>query len=199
MRDREIVIDPTYSLRVRGRGAGARRVLHSAIVLPTTRIGRSSASVCSSRLSTRSTTTPIGEQSEAIASELRTADRAFVSRRPLSSRWSAVEYGAHVNDVLRCWTRDIDRTAASDAPHVVPAVDPDERAAAAGYQESDPAEFARAITASVAALQAVAARVGEADGDRPCVVYRTHATAADLLGIALHEVHHHRRDIEANG
>ena len=63
------------------------------------------------------------------------------ARRPRPDKWSALEYGCHVRDVLRLYDYRLSLMLTEDNP-LYPNWDQDETAVADRYQEQDPAKVA---------------------------------------------------------
>jgi hypothetical protein len=81
---------------------------------------------------------------ERWAATLTGTDDAHLRRRPDDTTWSALEYGAHVRDVLDILTGSLERMAADDHPDL-DFPDPDELAAERRYGDEDPAAVVSAI------------------------------------------------------
>jgi hypothetical protein len=69
------------------------------------------------------------------------AARESVSARPEPGKWSALEYGCHVRDVLRLYDYRLQLMLTQDNP-LYPNWDQDETAIAERYAEQDPARVA---------------------------------------------------------
>jgi len=106
---------------------------------------------------------------EAVASMIRVNAAAWhdvltgpgdVRRRPSPSKWSALEYGCHVRDVLRLYDQRLTLMLAQEGPEY-PNWDQDAAAVAGRYGEQDPATVASELTAAAdtiaARFEAVAA------------------------------------------
>ena len=77
-----------------------------------------------------------------------------VVRRPRPDKWSALEYGCHVRDVLRLYDRRLILMLTEDDP-LYPNWDQDETALADHYDAQDPATVTAEL---IAAAQTLAAR-----------------------------------------
>ena len=90
-------------------------------------------------------------------------------RRPSPGKWSALEYGCHVRDVLRLYDQRLQLMLTEDGPQF-PNWDQDATAVAERYGEQDPAavagEIAQAAAAIAARFDAVAAGLWERTGIR---------------------------------
>jgi hypothetical protein len=91
---------------------------------------------------------------------------ADAARRPRAGKWSPLEYGCHVRDVLKLYDYRLGLMLTEDDPRY-PNWDQDETAIADRYDTQDPATVADELGA---AAQAIADRFGslsEAQWDRP--------------------------------
>jgi hypothetical protein len=84
------------------------------------------------------------------------------ARRPRPDKWSALEYGCHVRDVLRLYDYRLGLMLTEDDP-LYPNWDQDETAIADGYDTQDPAIVAEEL---VSAAETVAARFAAVHGDQ---------------------------------
>ena len=116
--------------------------------------------------------------------------------RPVPTTWSALEYAAHVRDVLAVMSERTVRMTREDDPelgwwdHDAAAVD--ER-----YNDQDRADVAAALAARAADFATVLASVDDGDWDRTGI--RGDGSRFTVDGMArfvLHETHHHLRDAE---
>ncbi len=83
-------------------------------------------------------------------------------RRPRPDKWSPLEYGCHVRDVLRLYDHRLNLMLTQHNP-LYPNWDQDETAVADRYDTQDPATVADELTA---AAEAVAARFEGVSGDQ---------------------------------
>jgi hypothetical protein len=83
-----------------------------------------------------------------------------VARRPWADKWSALEYGCHVRDVLRLYDYRLSLMLTQDDP-LYPNWDQDETATADRYDTQDPATVADELAA---AAEEIAARFGAVSG-----------------------------------
>src|SRR5436305_12410026 len=65
-------------------------------------------------------------------------DDEVLRRRPDPSTWSALEYTAHVADILEAMTPQLTEIVQHDNPSVTDPISPDSRAAERGYTDMDP-------------------------------------------------------------
>lgn len=131
----------------------------------------------------------------AIGDRLTTRQPDALRRPAAGLAWSALEYGAHVRDVLDLFDRRVRHILAEDAP-VLEVVDHDALVVAGRYDRLDPREVAGQVAESanrfVATLGTVPAgawlRHGTRAGER--------RTILETAFRAVHESHHHLYDIE---
>jgi hypothetical protein len=117
------------------------------------------------------------------------------ARRPSPGKWSALEYGCHVRDVLRLYDQRLQMMLTQDGPQY-PNWDQDATAVADCYGEQDPAVVAAGLTG---AAEAIAARFGTIDGDQ---WQRTgarsdgaHFTVESFARYFIHDPVHHLCDV----
>jgi hypothetical protein len=87
---------------------------------------------------------------------------ADAAQRPRSDKWSPLEYGCHVRDVLKLYDYRLSLMLTRHNP-LYPNWDQDQTAVAERYDTQDPATVAREITA---AAEAVATRFEEVSGEQ---------------------------------
>jgi hypothetical protein len=87
-------------------------------------------------------------------------------RRPRPDKWSALEYGCHVRDVLRLYDYRLGLMLTEDNP-LYPNWDQDETAIADRYDTQDPATVAGELAAAADAIAARFAALTAAQWDRP--------------------------------
>jgi hypothetical protein len=85
-----------------------------------------------------------------------------VSARPVPDRWSALEYGCHVRDVLRLYDYRLDLMLTQNAP-LFPNWDQDATAVAERYDQQEPATVAAELNH---AAQTIAANFAAVTGDQ---------------------------------
>ena len=90
------------------------------------------------------------------------AGRESVSARPEPGRWSALEYGCHVRDVLRLYDYRLLLMLTQDNP-LYPNWDQDETAIAERYSEQDPARVAAELAQ---AAETIACRFAAVTGEQ---------------------------------
>jgi hypothetical protein len=126
--------------------------------------------------------------------------RADVRIRPNDSTWSALEYAAHVRDVLRVYLERIRLMLDTDDP-LYPNWDQDATAIADHYNEQDPLEVSGELTDAAAALAVVFETVGS-DGHLAAGWARVgrrsdgaRFTVSSISRYLLHDLEHHRWDV----
>ncbi|HEY0935462.1 MAG TPA: DinB family protein [Trebonia sp.] len=105
----------------------------------------------------------IGANAAAWREPLAAPDAA---RRPRADKWSALEYGCHVRDVLRLYDRRLALMLTEDDP-LYPNWDQDETALADRYDTQDPATVAAALAAAARTVASRFAAVAGQQWDRP--------------------------------
>ena len=121
---------------------------------------------------------------------------AVVRRRPEPSTWSALEYTAHVRDMLE-WMADAIRRMNREREPTIDAFDPDQRALDDRYNDQDPARVLDGLTAAADGLVVVLRDVDAADWGR---LARFPWGTRDMLTMARNAVHegaHHLRDVDS--
>jgi hypothetical protein len=88
------------------------------------------------------------------------------ARRPRPDKWSALEYGCHVRDVLRLYDYRLGLMLTEDDP-LYPNWDQDETALAERYDAQDPRAVAAELTAAAETLAAHFAALAGDQWDRP--------------------------------
>ena len=121
--------------------------------------------------------------------------RSILHRRPAPGTWSAVEYTAHVADVLDDLAAAIRRVVVGDHPRVR-RWDPDQRAAEQRYAEQDREQALAALDAACARLAGVLDSVDPGDWGRTGTMDWGERDALTLARDAVHEGAHHLRDLE---
>ena len=140
--------------------------------------------------------TAIIEEAQAIG-HLLTASGTAVGQRPAPATWSALEYACHVRDVLLVQRERVLLARVVANPRPAP-MSRDERVAFDGYADQDPADVARQLGDAAGLFANVLDRLGD-DWDRTMTYNFPEPTIRSLRWVAvhtLHEVSHHRRDIE---
>jgi hypothetical protein len=110
--------------------------------------------------------------------------------------WSALEYAAHVRDVLDLYTHRVQLVLAEDEP-VLGWWDHEAAAVDEAYNEADPGEVGDRLTVNADGFAAVASAVEEGEWSRSATRRPGERfTVEGLVRFALHEVRHHHWDAE---
>jgi hypothetical protein len=120
---------------------------------------------------------------------------ADAMRRPRAGKWSPLEYGCHVRDVLKLYDYRLGLMLTEDDP-LYPNRDQDETAVADRYDTQDPATVADELGAAAGAIAARFAAVSGAQWDR--VGRRGDGAAFTVETFARYFVHdpvHHLYDV----
>ncbi len=118
-------------------------------------------------------------------------------RRPNALAWSALEYGAHVRDVLVLFRRRVSQAIVEDDPEFG-WWDHEAAALADRYNGQDPDTVADALRTNAEELVAELADLDDAAWQRAGTRRRGERfTVEGLARFALHEAHHHRIDAQA--
>jgi S-DNA-T family DNA segregation ATPase FtsK/SpoIIIE len=136
---------------------------------------------------------PLAEEHRVLLTTI-PAERLRDHPRPGS--WSVLEYGCHVRDVLRFQRERIALAQAEDTPAFT-SMRPDERAAEERYNEQDPRQVARDITAAAreltGAVTGLDAQGWQRTGVYPFPSPEVH-TAEWVVRFTAHELAHHLFD-----
>jgi hypothetical protein len=124
-------------------------------------------------------------------------ERADLGTRREPGRWSPLEYGCHVRDMLLVQRERLLAARRVDRPVCEP-MGRDERVELDGYAGQRPADVARQLGDAARLFANDLARLGAADWDRP-VIYPYPAPAERSLRWltmhTVHEVRHHLLDV----
>ena len=136
------------------------------------------------------------EEGAQWADLLTAADANVLRRRPEAEVWSALEYAAHVRDVLALFAQRIDVALRASEPDL-PWWDHEAAAVEERYNEQEPARVAEALRLGAERLHLTLPRPGDATWRRGATRRgRERFTVEGLARFALHEAHHHRVDAE---
>ena len=122
-------------------------------------------------------------------------EESVLRRRPAPGTWSAVEYTAHVADVLDERATAVRKVVVGDHP-TVDIADPDVRAAEQRYGDWEPEEALFALEHAAARLAEVLEGVDPGDWTRTGTVGSDQRDALTLARDAVHDGAHHLRDVE---
>ncbi len=120
---------------------------------------------------------------------------AVFRRRPDPGTWSALEYTAHVADVLDHLGPAIRRITYEDKPSIT-SFDNDERAAGKGYNELERTEVLGWLDLACAELASVIEGVNADDWTRTGRLDAGERDALTLARNGVHEGSHHLRDVQ---
>jgi len=118
----------------------------------------------------------------------------LVRQRPEPTTWSALEYAAHIRDVLGRYADWIELTLAEDRPRFE-GPPPDDLAALRNYNADDPAAVTDAIAANTERLAAVIEAVPDGSWDRVGLRRDEEWSVLFCSRQAVHEGGHHLLDI----
>jgi hypothetical protein len=119
---------------------------------------------------------------------------AVVRGRADGTTWSALEYAAHVRDVLAFWSWGLHQTVTGDG-FVLPRPDPDQVAADSGYADLDAAQVADELAANAERFATEVEKVPAEGWDRTCEFRGERVDARWMVSHAVHEGHHHLLDV----
>ena len=120
--------------------------------------------------------------------------------RPTAGRWSMLEYGAHVRDVLLVLRDRFVAGVVTDNPGFTPMYR-DERVDRGMYGAEDPVALADELEVAAALLVRMLETLSPEQLDRTCQYGYPGPSTRTLRWMAaqaVHEVEHHRGDIEEN-
>jgi hypothetical protein len=123
---------------------------------------------------------------------------ARLRHRPVSGTWSALEYVAHVRDVIALWGWALHKTLVEDQP-VLPAVDPDlpdRTAAENAYNSQEPKAVDIELSANAERMADKIATIKSDQWGRTAHFGEIELDALWIVRKVAHEGHHHLLDIE---
>lgn len=118
-------------------------------------------------------------------------------QRPQPQTWSALEYAAHMRDVIALWGGALHVTLTRDHPEL-PRPDSDlaDRTAAEGsYNAQDPSTVVKELTANAARMAKKAATIEGDAWNRAVRLGDVQMSALDIVRKVAHEGHHHLLDV----
>ena len=135
----------------------------------------------------------------AVAAVLRGLDTEAVVRRPEPATWSPLEYACHLRDVLLVQRERVLLARRSPTPPNPEPMWRDERAVFDGYADQDAEAVARQLEDAALLFGNVLDRM-DAEAWRKGLVYnfpeRAERSLAWVAVHTVHEVRHHRQDVE---
>src|SRR4051794_28323536 len=123
-------------------------------------------------------------------------DDEVLRRRPDPSTFSALEYTAHVADILEAMTPQLLDIVRHDNPSVDDPIEPDARAAERSYNEMEPREVLDWLQRSATTTADTAASFTPDDWSRKAKYPYGERELIDVLRNMVHEGVHHLRDVE---
>jgi hypothetical protein len=118
-----------------------------------------------------------------------------VATRTTANKWSELEYGCHVRDVLQVFAARLHRMLSEDNPHFEN-WDQDETAIAGHYDQQDPTTVARELLEAADVLAARYEGVSGVQWSRPGIRSDgAHFTVESLALYGLHDPIHHLWDV----
>jgi DinB superfamily len=133
----------------------------------------------------------------ALTQQLPADPEDVLRRRPSASSWSALEYAAHVRDVIALWSGALHKLLTEDRP-VLPRPDPsiaDEAAAAGGYNALDPTTTVDELAANANRMARKVTTIYADQWDRVIVLGDEEMTAIAVVRKVTHEGTHHLLDV----
>lgn len=121
----------------------------------------------------------------------------LLRRRPSATTWSALEYAAHIRDVIALWGGALHKLLTEDRP-VLPRPDPsiaDQAAAAGDYNALEPTRTADELAANADRMAGKISSIGADEWDRIIVLGDEEMTAIAVVRKVAHEGAHHLLDI----
>ena len=120
---------------------------------------------------------------------------AVVRQRPDETTWSALEYAAHMRDVIMLWGWALNAVLKDDRPTIPPPSQSELDDVSSNYATLDPATVADELAANAERMAAKADGVDEGGWTRAGDFGGDDITALDILRKVNHEGHHHLLDI----
>lgn len=124
-------------------------------------------------------------------------DAEVVRRRPDPRTWSALEYAAHVRDLIALWGSTLHLALTQDHPEI-PRPDPDlpdRTASEQSYNAQDPAAVTEQLTANA---ERMARKIDGMSGEawsRKVLIGDAEMSALDVVRKVAHEGLHHLQDV----
>jgi hypothetical protein len=118
-------------------------------------------------------------------------------QRPNPHTWSALEYAAHMRDVIAVWGFALHRTLTENQPRL-PSADPglpDRAATEASYNTQDPTTVDWELSANADRMANKVPAVGSRQWRRTAVFGDTEVSPLWIVRKVAHEGHHHLMDI----
>lgn len=135
-----------------------------------------------------------GEVLRPVAAEAGGDER--LRTRPEPATWSAVEYTAHVGDVLQDLAGALVTMLRQDKPTVDSDFDPDRAAEERAYAKRSVDRVLDELAAGAGAVVAAVEGIGDADWERTATFPFGERDVLAIVRNAVHEGSHHLRDVE---
>jgi DinB superfamily len=123
-------------------------------------------------------------------------DDEVLRRRPDPSTWSALEYTAHVADILEAMTPQLTEIVQHDNPSITDPISPDSRAAERRYNDMEPREALDWLERSSTKAADTVANLTPDDFSRKASYPYGERELIDVVRNMVHEGSHHLRDVE---
>jgi hypothetical protein len=120
---------------------------------------------------------------------------AVVRQRPDETTWSALEYAAHMRDVIMLWGWGLNAVTKDDHPSIPVPQQSELDDISSAYATLDPPTVADELAANAERMAAKAEAVGDDGWGRAGDFGGDDITALDILRKVNHEGHHHLLDI----
>ena len=121
----------------------------------------------------------------------------ILHRRPDPATWSALEYAAHMRDVIALWGSTLHLALTQDRP-VIPRPDPeiaDRFATERAYNDEDPSTVADQLAANADRMANKTAQIGPDQWDRAALLGDEELSCLTIVRKVAHEGGHHLLDI----
>jgi len=123
-------------------------------------------------------------------------DDEVLRRRPDPDTWSALEYAAHVADILEAMTPQLVEVVQQDNPQIDDPLDQDERAVNRAYNDMEPRDVLDWLQRSATTAADTAAGFTPDDWSRTAEYPYGERELIDIARNMVHEGVHHLRDVE---
>jgi hypothetical protein len=134
---------------------------------------------------------------EPLVAALRDEDQSVLRRRTEPDRWSPLEYGSHLRDVLVAQRERVLLAVIEDVPRFVP-IHRDERVVVERQNEQDPRDVSVELTHAAVLFDRTFALLDDGQRARTGIYNYPEPQPRTVTWIAvhtLHECHHHAGDV----
>lgn len=128
--------------------------------------------------------------------ELLATSGAGLRVRPEPEVWSAIEYTAHIRDIVALHVYGVEQALTQDEPVFPPIGDDLVESAASAYGDADADEVISELTSQALLLADVAEEAGTDTWARGLTIGDSRSDVRYLLEHALHDSLHHLEDVE---